>query len=66
MDRASGVLLASGALRTADGPGTAKAAVAREETTVRRGLGAETTEETTFDRFRVNPKIDPRRFEVRK
>ena len=33
---------------------------------LRRGLGAETTEETTFDRFRVNPKIDPRRFEVRK
>jgi hypothetical protein len=33
---------------------------------LRRGLGTETTEETTFDRFRINPKIDPRRFEVRK
>ncbi len=33
---------------------------------LRRGIGTETSEETTFDRFRVNPKIDPRRFEVRK
>ena len=33
---------------------------------LRRGLGTNTTEETTFDRFRINPKIDPRRFEVRK
>lgn len=33
---------------------------------LRRGVGAETTEETIFDRFRINPKIDPRRFEVRK
>ena len=33
---------------------------------LRRALGSETTEETTFDRFRINPKIDPRRFEVRK
>jgi hypothetical protein len=33
---------------------------------LRRALGTETTEETTFDRFRINPKIDPRRFEVRK
>jgi hypothetical protein len=33
---------------------------------LRRGVGANTTEETTFDRFRINAKIDPRRFEVRK
>ena len=33
---------------------------------LRRGVGTNTTEETTFDRFRINPKIDPRRFEVRK
>jgi hypothetical protein len=33
---------------------------------LRRGIGTNTTEETTFDRFRLNPKIDPRRFEVRK
>jgi hypothetical protein len=33
---------------------------------LRRGIGTGTTEETTFDRFRINPKIDPRRFEVRK
>lgn len=33
---------------------------------LRRGVGTETSEETTFDRFRINPKIDPRRFEVRK
>jgi hypothetical protein len=33
---------------------------------LRRGLGTNTTEETTFDRFRINAKIDPRRFEVRK
>lgn len=33
---------------------------------LRRGIGANTTEETTFDRFRLNQKIDPRRFEVRK
>ncbi|MGH9383508.1 MAG: hypothetical protein ACRD2N_04380 [Vicinamibacterales bacterium] len=30
---------------------------------IRRAAGAETTEETTFDRFRVNTKVDPRRFE---
>ena len=30
---------------------------------LRRAIGTETTEETTFDRFRVNAKIDPRRFE---
>lgn len=29
---------------------------------LRRAIGAETTEETTFDRFRLNVKIDPRRF----
>ena len=33
---------------------------------LRRAVGAETIEETTFDRFRVNAKIDPRRFEPRK
>ena len=33
---------------------------------LRRGAGTNTTEETTFDRFRINQKIDPRRFEVRK
>ena len=33
---------------------------------LRRGVGTNTTEETTFDRFRLNQKIDPRRFEVRK
>jgi hypothetical protein len=30
---------------------------------LRRAIGAETTEETTFDRFRVNAKIDPKKFE---
>jgi hypothetical protein len=30
---------------------------------LRRAIGPETTEETTFDRFRVNAKIDPRKFE---
>ena len=33
---------------------------------LRRGIGTNTTEETTFDRFRLNQKIDPRRFEVRR
>jgi hypothetical protein len=33
---------------------------------VRKATGPDTTEETTFDRFRINPKIDPKRFEVRK
>jgi hypothetical protein len=33
---------------------------------LRRAVGADTVEETTFDRFRINPKVDPRRFEVRK
>jgi hypothetical protein len=32
---------------------------------IRRAAGAETTEETTFDRFRINAKLDPRRFETR-
>ena len=30
---------------------------------LRRAIGSETTEETTFDRFRLNTKIDPRKFE---
>jgi hypothetical protein len=33
---------------------------------LRRAVGADTVEETTFDRFKLNSKIDPRRFEVRK
>jgi hypothetical protein len=33
---------------------------------LRRATGADTTEETTVDRYRVNPKIDPKKFEVRK
>lgn len=33
---------------------------------LRRATGADTTEETTFDRFRINTKIDPKKFEVRK
>lgn len=33
---------------------------------LRRAVGADTIEETTFDRFRVNGKIDPKRFEVKK
>ena len=31
---------------------------------LRRAIGADTTEETTFDRFRLNTNIDPRRFQV--
>jgi hypothetical protein len=31
---------------------------------LRRAIGTETTEETTFDRFRLNTKIDPRKFTV--
>jgi hypothetical protein len=31
---------------------------------IRRAAGADTTEETTFDRFRINAKLDPRRFET--
>jgi hypothetical protein len=30
---------------------------------IRRAAGAETTEETTFDRFRINARVDPRRFQ---
>jgi hypothetical protein len=33
---------------------------------IRRAVGATTVEETTFDRYRINAKIDPRKFEVRK
>jgi hypothetical protein len=33
---------------------------------LRRAVGPDTVEETTFDRFRLNSKIDPKRFEVRK
>jgi hypothetical protein len=33
---------------------------------LRRATGSETTEETTFDRFKINTKIDPKKFEVRK
>lgn len=31
---------------------------------LRRAIGTETTEETTFDRFRVNAKLDQRKFET--
>lgn len=31
---------------------------------LRRAVGPDTTEETTFDRFRINARVDPRRFEV--
>lgn len=31
---------------------------------VRHAVAGETTEETTFDRFRINARIDPRRFDV--
>ena len=33
---------------------------------LRRAVGGQTIEETAFDRFRINTKIDPRRFDVRK
>jgi hypothetical protein len=33
---------------------------------LRRAIGPDTTEETTFDRFRLNTQIDPRRFAVQK
>jgi hypothetical protein len=29
---------------------------------IRRAIGADTTEETTFDRYRLNTRIDPRKF----
>jgi hypothetical protein len=31
---------------------------------LRRAAGPETTEETTFDRYRINAKVDPRRFDT--
>jgi len=33
---------------------------------IRRAVAGETVEETTFDRFRINAKIDPRKFEAPK
>jgi hypothetical protein len=33
---------------------------------LRRALGTDTVEETTFDGFKINVKIDPKKFEVRK
>lgn len=33
---------------------------------IRRAVGPNTTEETTFDRYRLNAKIDPKKFEVHK
>ena len=33
---------------------------------LRRATGSDTTEETTFDRFKTNTKIDPKKFEVRR
>jgi hypothetical protein len=33
---------------------------------LRRAIGTDTTEETTFDRFRLNTKIDPKKFAVPK
>ena len=33
---------------------------------LRRALGTDTVEETTFDGFKINGKIDPKKFEVRK
>jgi hypothetical protein len=32
-------------------------------TRVRRAVAGDTTEETTFDRFRINARVDPRRFD---
>jgi hypothetical protein len=32
-------------------------------TRVRRAVAGETTEETTFDRFRITARVDPTRFE---
>jgi len=31
---------------------------------LRRAIGTDTVEETTFDRFRLNAKIDPKKFEI--
>ena len=33
---------------------------------LRRAVGPDTIEETTFDRYKINTKIDPKKFEVRK
>jgi hypothetical protein len=33
---------------------------------LRRAVGTDTVEETMFDRYKVNAKIDPKKFEVRK
>ena len=33
---------------------------------IRRAVGATTVEETIFDRYRLNARVDPRKFEVRK
>jgi hypothetical protein len=33
---------------------------------LRRAVGTDTVEETTFDSFKINAKIDPKKFEVRK
>jgi hypothetical protein len=33
---------------------------------IRRAIGATTIEETLFDRYRINVKVDPRKFEIRK
>ncbi len=33
---------------------------------IRRAVGATTVEETVFDRFRINARVDPGKFEVRK
>jgi hypothetical protein len=33
---------------------------------IRRAVGATTVEETVFDRYRINARVDPRKFEVRK
>jgi hypothetical protein len=33
---------------------------------LRRAIGPDTTEETTFDRFRLNTKVDPRKFALTK
>ena len=32
---------------------------------LRRAVGTETTEETTFDRYRINARVDPRRFDTK-
>ena len=33
---------------------------------IRHAVGGDTVEETTFDRIKINAKIDPRKFEVPK